>query len=538
MTEPTWRPVWLALAALSLVLVTCRSGAQAFTNPVFQSQDPWVTYVDGSYYYSDSAGRSIRIRKSPTLTGLATATPIVVWRAPDRGPNSQNVWSPEIHCIGAAWYIYYAADDGDNAHHRIFVVQATSSDPQGSYREGDTGYPAGEIHEANNCWAIDPDVFTAADGKRYLVWSGWPTGSNMQCIYLAPMADPLHLAGPRVQIARPEQTWETRTAPIEEGPIGYTHNGVTYVVYSGSASWTIDYSVGLLTNPSGQILNSQAWTKSGPILDHHGRSYGPGSVVFTPSPDGTETWMLYHGIDSPKCRPSYACRDIRMQRIAWNPDGSPLLGYPIDPGIPIPVPSGEDKQAARASTKAPKTDTTANSYGWGDAFGDAAEGVDDHGRRTAGWTITSASAVTQRAPGMDRQQIFRGNPDLESYAVSVQARQLESSAASQQPKYGLYAAYADAANYVQVYIESHHGILATHGVVEGKDLGVQTAPLPEGFHPASYHTIRTEKSGSKFRFYLDDVLLQERTFDLLNGQPGLLTEDCQAAFRQFSVTQR
>ena len=36
------------------------------------------------------------------------------------------------------------------------------------------------------------------------------------------------------------------------------------------------------------MLDSSNWEKIGPILDQHGTVYGPGSVVFTPSVDGSE----------------------------------------------------------------------------------------------------------------------------------------------------------------------------------------------------------------------------------------------------------
>ena len=39
-------------------------------------------------------------------------------------------------------------------------------------------------------------------------------------------------------------------------------------------------------NASGDLLNPGAWVKSGPVFDHHGKTYGPGSVVFVETPEG------------------------------------------------------------------------------------------------------------------------------------------------------------------------------------------------------------------------------------------------------------
>lgn len=689
------RSVFLArLLALFALCGVCgfspaTAHAQTFTNPIFTSQDPWVLNWRGVYYYSESNGRSILVRSATTLTGLASATPKTVWSAPDKGPNSQNVWAPELHNVGGQWYLYYAADDGNNANHRLYVLQAKTSDPLGSYITPSTGYLNGQLHEASDCWAIDPNVFTASDGRLYIVWSGWPVGGTTQNIYLAALKDATHLGGSRVLIATPTEPWETRTAPIAEGPVGYTHNGMTYITYSGSASWTTDYTVGLLTNATGKILDAASWVKSGPILDHHNKAYGPGSVVFTPSPDGTETWMLYHGIESPNSVPSYSSRDLRMQSIAWNDDGTPLLGYPYDPSVPLFVPSGENGPygwgASRsgiaaqgtwqnigltsaqstadgttwhslfhgpgnlydfmvaadvqwvASGKgdgvpryglyAPYTDannhvevfldranrvlsthavvggkeqgwqTSAlatgfdfakfhtllvtradgafrflvdgvvmqqrriglgegqiglvadgtqanyknlhlanNAHGWGDAFGDAAEGDLRDGLRTPGWALQGAAGANGLYLGAGWSQVFRGNPNLASYTLSADVAWVKTGATAQFPKYGLYAAYLDAGNHVEVFIDRQYGVLATHAVIHGVDQGWQNAKLPVGFVPGIAHNLKVTKRGTTFTFYLDSVPLQQRGFNIENGQIGLVTEDTQANYRNVIVT--
>ncbi|MHB8733713.1 MAG: glycoside hydrolase family 43 protein, partial [Terriglobales bacterium] len=313
--------------------------AQTFVNPLINGGDPWVTRVNGTYYYSASGCgvATICVKSSKTLSGLASAPWVGVWNGPARGPNSGDVWAPELHFVQGGWYIYYAADAaGVNDSHRLFVLQADTANPQGSYSMGNTGAPNGQLTESNNYWAIDPDVFVGADSNLYIVWSctNYVNSKFPQATCLARMSDPLHLNSNTVQISTPSQPWELRTAPIQEGPVGYTHNGRTYITYSASASWTDDdYAVGLLTNSDGNLLTPGSWSKQGPIFDHHGTAFGTGSVVFIPSLDGSEMWNLYHGIDALSCNPSYTCRDIRMQKMDWAADGAPLLGYPVNPGL-------------------------------------------------------------------------------------------------------------------------------------------------------------------------------------------------------------
>jgi GH43 family beta-xylosidase len=316
---------------------------QSFTNPVFASQDPYVVRWHGNYYYSDSDGDTIYLRKSATLTGLKDQAPKAIWTSPQRGSDGHaNVWAPEIHEVNGKWYIYFAADYHTDGRHRLYVLEG-GTDPLDPYHVADTGAPSGQIVESTGRWAIDPNVFFGPDHSLYLTWSCTDDdiGKTAQSLCIARMSDALHLGSSTVRISSPTEAWETRTGAIQEGPIGFVRNGNTYVTYSASASWTTsDYAVGVLINRSGDLLDPNAWTKRGPILESHGNTYGPGSVVFVESPDATELWALYHAYDRLDCS-AWACRSIRMQKVTWDADGTPLMGYPVDPNVPMRVPSGE-----------------------------------------------------------------------------------------------------------------------------------------------------------------------------------------------------
>lgn len=517
------------VAALMIACIEAQAAAAASANPLFNGGDPWVVFENGTYFYTASYCEvaTICLKMSTTLTGLASAPWIGLWNAPATGPNSKEVWAPEIHKIGDGWYIYYAADDGDNNHHRLFVLQSASNDPKGPWVAGATGGPNGQLVESENRWAIDPDVFTAHDGKLYAVWSctNYSDGRFPQAICLAEMKDALHVAGATAQISTPVETWETRTAAIQEGPVGFARDGRTYITYSASASWTTnDYAVGLLTNADGRLLNPGSWWKTGPIFDHHDKAYGTGSVVFVTSSDGKETWNLYHGIDSLACNPSYNCRDIRMQKMNWAADGSPVLGYPLDPGVPFGVPSGE-----------PGSVTPDNDASWGSAFGDAASGNADAGKAAGDWQITDG-VIAGRSLGADWQRIFsRTNPNLADYTLAVDVQLIETGTTSQFPKYGVYAAYSDTNNYVSVWLDARNVVAATYGLINGSERDWANCPLPAGFDPAAFHTLEVRKAGAVFSVQLDGVHLggacNDRRFDIQNGQAGLVTEDSRAVYR-------
>ncbi len=339
--------------AAAVVFLCAAAERHTFTNPLFAGGDPWVTLEDGTYYYSASGcepgHEGICIKSSRTLTGLRQAPWKSVWSPNAAGDaNGTDVWAPEIHKVNGHWFIYYAADPNhNNEQHRIFVLRADSDDPLGTYSEASTGELHGELSNADVHWGIDPNVFVAGDRKLYLTWSctNFVDSRFPQRICLARMRDAEHLDGEPVAISTPTEPWETRDKPIQEGPVGYVRDGATYITYSASASWIPnDYAVGVLSNRSSRMLDPAEWRKSGPVFDHHGKTFGPGSVVFVASPDGRQYWNLYHAIDRLDCKPAYSCRDIRMQPMHFDGRGYPVLGVPYDPGVPIHDPSGDDSK--------------------------------------------------------------------------------------------------------------------------------------------------------------------------------------------------
>ena len=487
------------------------ASGQTYVNPMFPSQDPYVTFWQGNYYYTDSANSQIHIRKSPTLTGLKSQTPYVAWTSPWKGPDGHaNLWAPEIHQIGGTWYIYYSADFQSNGRHRLYVLQG-GSDPLDPYSVAVTGAPNGQLVESTGKWAIDPDVFYGADGHLYLTWSctADDTGTPPQNLCLARMSDALHISSSTSQISAPTESWETRTGPIQEGPIGFVHDGKTYLTYSASASWTPnDYTVGVLVGTTGDLLDPQRWEKHGPIFDRHGGAYGPGSVVFVPSPDGTELWNVYHAYDRLDCA-SWACRTIRMQKVDWDSAGLPLLGYPTNPGVKSRVPSGEMDSLT----------------GWGDSpLGTAASG---------GWIYNSASSIDTLPGGVgDFWQTFRANTTPVSYSVSAQL-QLDNAAG----QFGIYVVYMNLANHAEAIVDAQNALFTLTATVAGDMQWQKSFPLAPGFDTSIPHTIQASRAANEeYSFYLDGVLIDRLPLSTIYGQVGLFGSAPGAHFRNFAVT--
>lgn len=318
-----------------------------FINPLLNSgPDPWVIQKDTTYYYTNTTGDHLAIWPTNKMSALDNARPVTIWTPPATGLYSKEIWAPELHLFDGKWYMYFAADDGDNFHHRIYALENDNADPTTlnwvfKGRVADT---------TADRWAIDASAFDY-NGKRYLTWSGWPDTVNIeQDIYIAELANPLTIKGPRVQISRPALAWERQGSTgglpfVNEGPEALINPaGQLFLTYSATGCWQDNYCLGLLTlKPGGDPLNPADWSKAqDPVFTTAAASsaYAPGHNGFFVSRDGKQQWLLYNA-NSQAGQGCGNARSPRMQPFTWNTDGSPNFGTPVATGKPIPKPGGE-----------------------------------------------------------------------------------------------------------------------------------------------------------------------------------------------------
>ena len=331
------------------------SADSTFTNPLLTNgADPWAIFHEGNYYYIKSEAGKIILMRTPDITDLQLAKQQTVWTPPANTDHSKNVWAPEIHNIDDNWYIYVAADDGDNRHHRMFVLENPAPDPfTGSFE-----MKARIKTDEGDNWAIDGSVFEHRNA-RYFIWSGWQQpkaegGEETQRIYIARMSNPWTLDSDRVELSKPEWEWERNwdypdagspDAPVyvNEGPQVLKHGNKLHLIYSASGCWTPYYALGrLTTDQSSDLLDPASWVKAPePVFQQSPENgvYGTGHNCFFKSPDGTEDWILYHANDNPTDGCSNK-RSPRAQKITWTDDDRPIFGEPLPTSQPIKKPSG------------------------------------------------------------------------------------------------------------------------------------------------------------------------------------------------------
>ena len=226
---------------------------RTFKNPVCnRGADPWVILDEGEYYYCYSGGDGVFVNKIESLDKITPKGGVKVYTAPVGTMYSKEYWAPELHKINGKWYIYVAADDGDNYNHRMYVLGCTGSKPTDPFEM------LGKITDSSDKWAIDGSVFEYR-GELYFIWSGWEGDVNVaQNIYIAHMANPTEIDSERVLLSRPEFEWETRggSPSINEGPVAVQKNNTVHIIYSASGSWCDDYCLGKLKfSGNGDILD-------------------------------------------------------------------------------------------------------------------------------------------------------------------------------------------------------------------------------------------------------------------------------------------
>ena len=293
--------------------------AETITLPLPGGSDPWIFEHNNKYYYCYSVGNGVGVRSSDKLSTLCDGEETIVYRAPEGTNYSYSYWAPEMHYINGSWYIYVAADNGNNENHRMYVMKGSSPTSQFKF--------VGKIYDKTDKWAIDGTVLEF-NKELYFIWSGWEgktdTGQNL---YIAHMSSPTKIDGERHLISTPYRAWETRGHPINEGPEILKNGDDLYIIYSASGSWTDDYCLGMLVYREGEVTDKASWIKcTKPVLEKEPTAYGPGHCCFIKSKDGKINYIAYHS--NLVSGTGWNGRTIRIQPFIYK-NGIPVFGKPL-----------------------------------------------------------------------------------------------------------------------------------------------------------------------------------------------------------------
>lgn len=170
---------------------------------------------------------------------------------------------------------------------------------------------------------ISLDMTVISDsGRWYYAWQ------QVGSIWIASF-DPAHperLTCEPKQVVVPEFAWDNM---IAEGPNAIVHDGMIYLIYSGSLVG-IDYTTGLVTAPAGQdadLTDPNVWTKLDYPLQKSGVyngqwQLGTGHGMWSTDEDGNPIYV-FHNAEYENGR--YGGRDAQVRRVHWSKEGMPIL---------------------------------------------------------------------------------------------------------------------------------------------------------------------------------------------------------------------
>ncbi|KAI9727302.1 MAG: hypothetical protein M1828_006921 [Chrysothrix sp. TS-e1954] len=346
-----------------------------FRNPVLDSYgaDPWVVQNGGYYYMTYTMNTNITLLRSKVLTDWNNAESKLLYEPPTGKPYSTDLWAPEIHKFDDGhWYVIFTADPYTDmpppeqdafcsfecpaVNHRMYVLQSPGSNIWA------TNYTMkGELNTFNQ-FAIDGTYFKHTTGL-YHIYSCWFDGlqswpSNLCINKLSNPWTTINNLTDRAIISVPTNPWERtpygRTQNVRlssnEGPeqLVNPNTGQNFVIYSAARSDNPNYCLGQLElKAGGDPMNAQDWIKNNDGCVFYQNKIemasGVGHASFVKSQDGTEDWMVYHGMKDPFL--GWNARTIRTQKFTWNADGSP--NFPRPSYGPFQVPSGQEKLSTR-----------------------------------------------------------------------------------------------------------------------------------------------------------------------------------------------
>ncbi|MBP1964584.1 family 43 glycosylhydrolase [Paenibacillus aceris] len=305
--------------------VTSSSVSTKFNNPLYQGQDPFVTYKDGFYYFVSSSNldsnNKVYVSKSRTLTDQGEKIQVF-----DSQGTQTRIFAPEIFFFDGKWYIYYCADlQAYGYKHMATVLESVSDDPQGAYVD------KGALYAGENGVYKQANDFTVFEnkGKLYAVWgtlgSGEPIGPA-----IAPMDNPYTITADRSFLP----------GGGGEGPRVLQKDGKVFITMSEGDYASDGYRLSYFMNTDGNFLNPSSWTRKNDVFVSTSDVSGPARAGFVKSVDGKEDWMIYHSRVYQDTGRNW-WRQVNIKKFGWNEDGTPNFGVPVSPNKWQNLPSGD-----------------------------------------------------------------------------------------------------------------------------------------------------------------------------------------------------
>ncbi|MFL6230787.1 MAG: glycoside hydrolase family 43 protein [Pyrinomonadaceae bacterium] len=492
------------------------SPAQTYLNPVHARDfpDPYVFKFAGEYFAYCTGfwrdGRAFGVMRSRDLVRweeLAGALELLPGEHPC-------YWAPEVYYHGGKFLMYYSVGNETLMHVRV----AVADHPAGLFTDSGRRLTAEEF-------AIDPHVFTDRDGQRYLFYATdflahthVGTGTVVDRL-----VDDFTLEGRPRPVTRARYDWQVYDPARREkggvrwhtveGPFVLERKGRYYEMFSGGNWQNVSYGVSYAA--SDRVLGAAEWEQHAdgekvlPILRTiPEKVIGPGHNSVVRAPDNQQLFCVYH-------RWAEEGRVLAIDRMEFVGDSLAVLGPTTTPQPAPNVP-------------------------WFADYFDAsrAEGLGEAWERVSGrWSIEGGEARQESTEGEAEARCLEGGA---SFVAEVTLRSL---ADGEQGAGAFGISLSDGSAHVlrfQMDGAGQQATLSWHR--RGAWAEGEARELPPDFDPRVFHQLRIEVDVAFVSVSLDDGAVRwQGSLDADAGLSpnyhlSLLTENCAAAFRGFTLT--
>lgn len=304
-----------------------------YQNPVYPGEfaDPFVLRHEGVYYAYGTAPGAPDGSQVPVLR----STDLVAWEPLGHAlaaGGDTHYWAPEVAERDGRFYMYYSSGSApEGVDQRLRV--ALADHPAGPFVD------SGAILVPDQPFSIDAHPYRHGDGSWYLFYcvdfldleGGHRAGTG---IVVDRLLDMTRLEGKPQLVVRPHhdwhvfrkgrtmygQVWDWHTV---EGPAVLERDGQVFCFYSGGAWERENYGVSYVVadHPLGPYRRPAGGHEALLMRSRPGAVIGPGHNSFTTSPDGSQTWIVYHAWDV-----AQTARRMCIDRLDW------LGGRPVTAG--------------------------------------------------------------------------------------------------------------------------------------------------------------------------------------------------------------
>jgi hypothetical protein len=247
-----------------------------------ETSDPSVVRVDEEYfvYGSDNHLRAPITRVTDLETPLTWLEKLFFLREgmPDKpawAARDDQMWAPTVGQFGDRWIMYFAADRVTPPQPHNAQCLATS--PEGPFEPEPTPWHCGLRGEGG---ALDPELFTGPDGRRWLLAAFGDTESPLHVMELDARGE--RISEP-VSILDRVHPWEYHF--LEQPAMHFDERRGDYLLTYSAGKWfEPEYSTGLArcSTPLGPCTSD----RSGPWMASTAERSAPGGLSFFTDTDG------------------------------------------------------------------------------------------------------------------------------------------------------------------------------------------------------------------------------------------------------------